>query len=142
MPLTALALITCLQTFEHPFDPAQMCRDAFRFLRPGGAVLFVGHNRRSISARIMRQKSPIFDVEHLQLFSLDSARRLVSEAGFVNVEVGRLLNRYPIGYWTKLLPLPLAMKRTLIGLLNASRVSRLAMTLPAGNLFAIGYKPS
>ena len=136
-----LGLITCFQTFEHLFDPSQMCRDAFRLLRPGGAVLFIGHNRRAVSARLMGRRSPIFDIEHLQLFSPASARRLVSSTGFVNVEVGPLLNRYPINYWSKLLPLPPSPKRRLIGLLNALRVGRLAVPLPAGNLFIIGYKP-
>ena len=67
--------------------------------------VFVGHKWRSISARIMGKKSPIFDVEHPQLFPLDSAR-LGIEDRFVNVEVGRLLNRYPIGLSDELLPLP------------------------------------
>ena len=135
-----LSLITCFQTFEHLFDPLQMCRDAFRLLTPGGAVLFIGHNRRAVSARVMGRRSPIFDIEHLQLFSPGSARRLLSSAGFGNVEVGSLLNRYPIAYWTKLLPLPSSLKRSLLGLLNGSRLGRIPVALPAGNLFAIGYK--
>ena len=138
----SFALITCFQTFEHLFDPSQMCRDAFRLLRPGGAVFFIGHNRRAVSARLLGRRSPIFDIEHLQLFSPASARRMISEAGFANVEVGPVLNRYPMSYWAKLFPLPLSMKRPLIKLLNATRLGRLALPVPAGNMFAIGYKPS
>jgi len=137
----SLQLITCFQTFEHLFDPLSMCRDAFHLLKPGGAVLFVGHNRRAASARILGRKSPIFDIEHLQLFSLASVRHMVTAAGFARVEVGSIFNRYPIRYWAKLLPLPGALKRGVLSLMHSSRVGRLAVPLPAGNLFAIGYKP-
>jgi SAM-dependent methyltransferase len=137
----SLSLVTCFQTFEHLSDPLAMCRDVFRLLKPGGAVLFVGHNRRSTSARILGRKSPIFDIEHLQLFSPASVRRMVTTAGFVNVHVGSILNRYPIRYWAKLLPLPGALKRRLLTLVDAARIGQLAVPLPAGNLFAIGYKP-
>jgi SAM-dependent methyltransferase len=137
----SFSLITCFQTFEHLFDPLAMCRDAFRLLKPGGAVLFVGHNRRAMSARIMGRRSPIFDVEHLQLFSPASARHLVVAAGFADVEVGSLLNRYPISYWTRLLPLPAGVKRRLVALLAASGAGRFTTPLPAGNLFVIGYRP-
>jgi SAM-dependent methyltransferase len=138
----SLRLVTCFQTLEHLSDPMAMCRDVFRLLKPGGAVFFVGHNRRAASARLLGRKSPIFDIEHLQLFSPASVRRLVTTAGFRDVEVGSILNRYPIRYWAKLMPLPGALKRGLLALAEASRVGRWALRLPAGNLFAIGYKPN
>jgi len=119
-----------------------MCRAAWRLLKPGGAVFFICHNWRALSARLLGDKSPIFDIEHLQLFSPASATRLISSTGFVNVEVGPLFNRYPIAYWTRLFPLRSSLKRPLIGLLNASRLGRVPVPLPAGNLFAIGTKPS
>ena len=137
----SLRLVTCFQTFEHLSDPLAMCRDAFRLLKPGGAVFLVGHNRRAASARLLGRNSPIFDIEHLQLFSPASVRRMVIAAGFADVEVGSILNRYPIGYWAKLLRLPSPVKRGLLRLLDASRLGRLAVPLPAGNLFAIGFKP-
>jgi SAM-dependent methyltransferase len=137
----SFSLITCFQTFEHLFDPLAMCRDAFCLLKPGGAVLFIGHNRRAMSARLMGSRSPIFDIEHLQLFSPTSARRLLAAAGFVDPEVGPLMNRYPMSYWTRLLPLPRAVKQRMIGLMNISRVGGIPIPLPAGNLFATAFKP-
>lgn len=137
----SLSLVTCFQTFEHLPDPLSMCRDAYRLLKPGGAVLFVGHNRRALSAKVLGEKSPIFDIEHLQLFSPTSVKHLVNKAGFVDIEVGSLLNRYPINYWLRLLPLPKSMKRGLINGLAAARVGKLPVPMPAGNLFVIGFKP-
>lgn len=134
------SLVTCFQTFEHLSDPLAMCAAAYRLLRPGGAVLFVGHNRRAVSARLLGSRSPIFDIEHLQLFSLASVTRLLVEAGFVHVEVGSLFNRYPIDYWIKLLPLPVVLKRRLIRIMQTAGIGRVPVPLPAGNLYAIGYK--
>ncbi|HEX2053188.1 MAG TPA: class I SAM-dependent methyltransferase, partial [Actinomycetota bacterium] len=65
----SFALVTCFQTMEHVFAPSELCRDVLSLLRPGGAALFVCHNRRALSARVLGFKSPIFDIEHLQLFS-------------------------------------------------------------------------
>ena len=66
---------------------------------------------------------------------------MLTSTGFVDVEVGWLLNRYPINYWAKLVPLPIGVKRRLIGLMTALGIGRLTLPMPAGNLFAIGYKP-
>jgi SAM-dependent methyltransferase len=136
----SLRLVTCFQTFEHLSDPLAICRDAFHLLKPGGAVLFVSHDRRAVSARILGRKSPIFDIEHLQLFSPASIRRMMIAAGFGGVEVGSVLNHYSIRYWAKLLPLPDTLKRRLLTIIDVTSIGRLAVSLPAGNLFAIGYK--
>ena len=76
---------TCFQTIEHVPDPlAEMCREEARggCLRPGGALFLVGHNRRALSAKILGRKSPIFDIEHLQIFSPAGLENLLKAAGF------------------------------------------------------------
>ena len=56
-------------------------KEAFRILKPGGAIFLIGHNRRrSLSARLLGRRSPIFDIEHLQLFSPRSLRQLLISA--------------------------------------------------------------
>ncbi len=65
----SLRLVTCFQTIEHVYDPLALARDSLELLKPGGAFFIVCHNRRALLARAMGFKSPIFDIEHLQLFS-------------------------------------------------------------------------
>ncbi len=139
-PPGSLALVTCFQTIEHLADPLSFCRDAWTALKPGGALFLIGHNRRAASARILGRKSPIFDIEHLQLFSPTSIRCLLEAAGFTRVEVHPVYNRYPIHYWARLLPFPPRPKAWLIPRLKESRVGRLLVPLPAGNMAAIAYK--
>jgi SAM-dependent methyltransferase len=135
----AFSLVTCFQTIEHVPDPLALCREARVLLRPGGALYLVCHNRRALLARAMGLKSPIYDVEHLQLFSPASVRGLLERAGFSRVDVRPLVNRYPLDYWARLFPLPAAAKPLALAVLRRTRVGRLPIAAPVGNLVAVGY---
>ena len=138
---SSLSLITCFQTIEHLADPLTFCRDAWRPLKPGGALFLIGHNRRAVSAKLLGRKSPIFDIEHMQLFSATSIRNLLKAADFPDVEVRTSYNRYPVRYWAQLFPFPKRMKMMLnMGLPEVERVGRVIIPLPAGNLAAVAYK--
>ncbi len=136
----SFSLITCFQTLEHLYDPLGMCRNAHAMLKKGGAVLFICHNRRALSARIMGVKSPIFDIEHLQLFSPRSASFLMHECGFDRIEVRAVANRYQLGYWAKLFPFPPGMKEFFITLLTRTGAGMIPISLRAGNIAVIGYR--
>lgn len=139
-PDSSCALVTCFQTIEHVADPVALCEGARDLLKPGGLFCLVGHNRRAASAKILGRRSPIYDIEHLQLFSSASLTRLLSQTGFRNIKVRPFWNRYPAAYWTKLFPFPARMKRALISGLNAVGVGQLPLSVPAGNLVAWGVK--
>jgi len=132
-------LITCLQTIEHVHEPLALCRDAWSLLEDGGALFIVCHNRRAASAKLLGRHSPIFDVEHLQLFSPRSLRQLLSESGFTNVSVRPVLNSYPIRYWARLAPIPTGMKAKTLEALDG-RPGSLRLMLPAGNVAAWGFR--
>lgn len=136
----SLCLVTCFQTIEHVYDPLALCKEAFASLRPGGALFIVCHNRRALLARAMGLKSPIYDVEHLQLFSPESVRSLLSRAGFSQVDVHTVVNRYPVDYWARLAPIPGALKPRALALLRSTGVGRFTLAAPVGNLAAIAYK--
>ncbi len=133
-------LVTCFQTIEHVSEPLAMARDIWRILKPGGALFLIGHNRRALSARLLGFRSPIFDIEHLQLFSPKSFRRMLEGAGFRQVEVRSFLNAYPISYWSQLLPFPKRLKQSVLTVLARTRAGQMSIPLPAGNLAAVGYK--
>jgi hypothetical protein len=85
-------------------------------------------------------KSPIFDIEHLQLFSPESARQLLMRAAFQNVEIKTVYNKYPLRYWARLFPLPMPAKLLLVRALKKTGIGAIPLEIPAGNLAAIGYK--
>ncbi len=135
-------LITCFQTMEHVPDPLRLCREACGLLKPGGAMLCVVHNRLALSARLLGRRSPIYDIEHLQLFSRPSVRRLMERAGFRDVAAAMVVNRYPLSYWLRLFPLPPALKKAVLGAAGRLGVGRISVALPAGNLAVWGFKAS
>ncbi|MGQ0679170.1 MAG: class I SAM-dependent methyltransferase [Actinomycetota bacterium] len=135
-----LSLVTCFQTIEHVPNPAEMFRAIFSLLVPGGAVYVICHNRRSLSARLLGEKSPIYDIEHLQLFCPTSLRYLLESTGYHHVAVTRVINRYPLRYWARLLPLPADLKERVLLALEGALGSRM-IWLPAGNMMATAFKP-
>lgn len=134
------SLVTCFQTIEHVSDPVELCSAATELLKPGGVFCLVGHNRRALSAMILGRRSPIYDLEHLQLFSRTSLKRLLSQAGLRQIEVRSFWNRYPISYWIRLFPFPARLKQLALNILNRARVGQVSVPLPAGNLVAWGVK--
>jgi SAM-dependent methyltransferase len=138
----SFSLVTCFQTLEHLNDPLAMTHGVWKLLKPGGAAFFICHNRRALSARLLGRKSPIFDIEHLQLFSPQSARYLLEQTGFTNVKVMPIVNRYPLHYWLRLLPFPQNMKRSLIETLDRLGVGGWSLSVPVGNIAVIGFKKS
>lgn len=136
----SFSLVTCFQTLEHLYDPMGMCRNAYKMLKKAGAVFLICHNRRSLSTKLLGFKSPIFDIEHLQLFSPRSVRYLLEQSGFVDVEVKVIYNCYPLHYWLKLIPLPRKLKLVCMSVLKKTGIGYIPISIPAGNMAVIGYK--
>jgi SAM-dependent methyltransferase len=134
------SLVTCFQTMEHLWDPLGIARGVLPLLKKGGAFVIVVHNRFALSARVMGFKSPIFDVEHLQLFSPKTARSLLERAGYKQVHAATLWNCYPLNYWVRLLPIPTPIKGPLSNLLHATGLGKTPVPLAAGNLVCMGFK--
>jgi hypothetical protein len=104
--------------------------------------MIVCHDRRAPLNRLLGMRSPIIDIEHLQLFSQASARSLLERAGFEGVEVRRIANRYPLHYWLKLAPLPRRLKGALVGGARRGSLRSLSLSLPVGNLSVTGFRQS
>jgi len=134
------SLVTCFQTLEHLYDPMEMCLNAHRMLKKGGAVFFVCHNRRSLSVKLLGLKSPIFDIEHLQLFSDKSVKYMMEQCDFVDIQIKPIHNRYPLHYWVKLFPMPIKLKHSCIYIVKKYKIGYLTLSIPVGNMAVIGYK--
>jgi SAM-dependent methyltransferase len=134
-------LICCFQTLEHVPDPRALTQSCARLLRPGGALALVTHDYAAPINRLLGRRSPIIDVEHLQLFCRPSLERLLRGAGLPPLEVKTLVNRYPLRYWLRLAPLPGSLRRAIAGLLSHTGLDRVKLGVNVGNLLAVGRKP-
>jgi SAM-dependent methyltransferase len=134
-------LICCFQTLEHVSDPRALARSCTKLLRPGGALAFVTHDYTALLNRLLGRRSPIIDIEHLQLFCPASLDRLLRDAGLAPEATRALMNRYPLRYWLRLAPLPGSLKYMATRLLRLLRLDRVELETNVGNLLAIGRKP-
>lgn len=89
--------------------------------------------------RWARRRSPNFDVEQLQRFCCGSVRRLLERAGFTHIRLSAVSNRYLLGYWERLFPLPGPLKRPAITALRRTGLGRVPLSHP-GNFASIAFK--
>jgi SAM-dependent methyltransferase len=138
---SSFSLITCFQTLEHLPEPKKLFEDVFTLLRPGGMFYTVSHDYASFTTKILGSRSPIFDIEHLQLFSPKSLSYCYRKSGFINVEISPLVNSYNLSYLLKLMPMPHGLKAILSGIFDKTGLGGVILPLRLGNMFAVGFKP-
>ncbi len=136
------SLICSFMTLEHLDEPGQFVKTAYSLLEPRGMIALVVHNWCALLNRLLGLRSPIIDVEHLQLFNPRSLRTLLTESGFVSIDLKSIRNVYPLQYWLRLTPLPAGVKTRIAGALHSLRLSDTQVSLPVGNILAVGRKLS
>ena len=134
------SLICSFMTLEHLRDPGEFVRTAYRLLEPDGMFAIVVHNWQGWLNRALGLRSPIIDVEHLQLFNPRSITYLLEKSGFKSVKVQAISNSYPLRYWLRLTPLPNRAKNLLGRIIEGSGVARIRVPLRVGNILAIARK--
>lgn len=139
-PPESFDLICCFMTLEHVQDPGALVAAAHRLLRPGGAFVGVTHDRRALLNRILGRRSPIVDIEHMQLFSATSATGLLTRNGYVHVGGASFWNRYRPSYWLRLAPMKRSLKDALTRKLRGSWVDRHRIAINVGNFMSWGFK--
>jgi SAM-dependent methyltransferase len=134
------SLICSFMTLEHLPDPGDFVATAHSLLEPGGAIAVVVHNWRAPLNRLLGLRSPIIDVEHLQLFSPRALRELLQRTGFEGIAVSPICNAYPLRYWLRLTPLPAPAKNLVLRLLERFGLADHNFAMNVGNMLAVGTK--
>jgi SAM-dependent methyltransferase len=133
-------LVCCFMTMEHVHDPEVVSSAAFRLLRTGGAFVTVTHDYRSLVNRLLGKRSPIIDIEHMQLFSERSVRYLFSSTGFSDITVNALINNYSLQYWIRLAPLPRFIKTAMSSFMSFLGLGKVKVGVNCGNMIVTGFK--
>lgn len=135
-------LICCFMTLEHVLDPNTIVSAAGKLLRPGGAIALVTHDYRSWVNRLLGKRSPIIDIEHMQLFSQKSIHTLLELNRFNDIQVHSFHNRYTLRYWARLLPAGTKRKQHLINTLTRLGLVDHRLSFNVGNMLSYGYRPT
>jgi SAM-dependent methyltransferase len=139
-PPESFDLICCFMTLEHVQDPGALVAAAHRLLRPGGAFVGVTHDRRAWLNRLLGRRSPIVDIEHMQLFSARSATALLELNGYVDVGGASFRNCYRPSYWLRLVPMKRSMKDAVSRKLRGSFADKKRIAFNVGNFMSWGFK--
>jgi SAM-dependent methyltransferase len=141
LPGASASLVCFFQVLDHIPNPRSFLEEVFAVLQPGGVAVCVTHDTRAMSARLLGERSPIFDIEHTYLFHKGNLPELFRRTGFDRVESFGVSNRYALRYWLHLAPAPARLKRLALGLFQRMRLADVPIRLAAGNFGVIARKP-
>ena len=134
-------VVCCFQIFDHLPDPGRFLRDVRSLLRPGGLLMAINHNIRALITRILGERSPMYDIEHIYLFDKSTIRQLFLANGFEVTRVSGLSNSYTLAYALKMFPLPDRLKTVIVQMLKGV-LADVSLRIPAGNMVTVGRKRS
>ena len=133
-------LITCFQTIEHLNNPRGFIENIKRFINPGGYFAISCHNRLSLVNKILGEKSPIFDVEHLQVFTDRGIETLFTGLDLKIIYSSKYRNKYPLSYWLKIAPISEEIKDFIE---SKKKIFQIGISINVGNHMIVGqYYPS
>jgi SAM-dependent methyltransferase len=128
------------QVLDHLPSPNEVLGEVHKVLSTGGLLLLLNHNAEAWSAKLLRESSPIIDVEHTYLYGPATMAAIVAKNGFDVLEQGPVVNRSSVGYVLHLLPLGKQMKERIRRWAAVLGIDRVPLMLPFGNLYLIARK--
>ena len=140
LPINTFSAICMFQTFDHVSEPNVLLEECFRLLQPGGLILCLNHNVEAISSRVLKEKSPIIDIEHTYLYSPKTMKRLFENRGLRVLEAGPAWNIIRLHSLLRLFPMPKEIKQKLLDIVDHTPLHKLNFTLPLGNLYIMAQK--
>ena len=133
-------IVVIFHVLDHLPDPLNTLKLIWKMLKPGGSVCIAVHNVNSISSFLLKNRSPIFDVEHTYLYSKATLSALLLEADFDVKTVKHYKNSYSLAYILHLIPIPISLKKYLLNSRIAPLLRKVKVRAPLGNIYAIANK--
>ncbi len=133
-------VICFFQTLDHIIDPNDFLSGCRHCLKEGGIILCITHNIDAFYSKLLGEKCPMIDIEHIYLFNKTTLKELFFENGFSVIEVLDVANTFPIGYYIQMLPLPKSMKNMLINFVSKLDIKDKRITMKVGNIGIIAKK--
>lgn len=133
-PPGGFSLVCGFQVLDHLAEPNEALEACRELLVPGGAMLWVCHNVRSLPARLLGRRCPMIDIQHPVLYDHRTVRALFERNGFVVDSVFPVTDRYPIRYWWRLAPLPRSLKEPVARLLERGWPGGVRVPARLGNM--------
>ncbi len=133
-------VITLFQVIDHIEDPNSVLRICNKYLKEKGFILIISHNVDSWSSKILGEKSPIFDIEHTQLFSQKTISKILKKNGFEVINIKSVPSTFTLGYWVTMTPLPKKLKDSFKKMLAIVNLVNKKVKIKPGNFGVIAIK--
>lgn len=98
VPDSSVGLAAMVHVLDHVLDPLASLERVLQKLKPGGVLMIVTHNEKSLLRSVMGERWPPFCLQHPELYNPDSIARMVRQAGYSSVEVQRSKNYFPLSF--------------------------------------------
>ncbi|MBT4651912.1 MAG: class I SAM-dependent methyltransferase [Candidatus Pacebacteria bacterium] len=125
-------LIVVFQTLDHIPNPNQFLVECYKILKPNGYIFAFNHNVDSVSARLLGEKSPIFDIEHTFLYNPTTIKRIFEKNGFLVESVTKPWSTLSLKHLIWLFPFSKNIKKKLLK--KNSPFYNIHFKIPLGNL--------
>lgn len=96
VPAGSVSAAALIHVLDHLLEPAAFLAQIRDKLEDDGVLFVVTHNAASLLARLLGRRFPPFALQHPQLYSPRSLRRLMESSGFAVVEIGGAVNYFPV----------------------------------------------
>lgn len=135
-------LIFFFQTFDHIHDPNSFLKICYNIAAPGARIMAFNHDIESPQARMLKERSPIIDIAHPYLYSVDTIKKVFERNGFKPVKAYSPYSIVSLRHLIRLVPMPAVLKKAL---LNAKPMALKAlldkkMKIKLGNICLVAEK--
>ena len=136
VPDGSIGLAVMVHVLDHLLDPLAMLTQIRAKLRPGGTLLIVTHNEKSLLRSLMGVRWPPFCLQHPELYNPATIAALLGRAGYGGVQVTRSRNYFPLPFLARQALWTLGLKPARLPLPNFSLGLRL------GNMLTLAKAPA
>ncbi|NIJ20030.1 SAM-dependent methyltransferase [Sphingomonas naasensis] len=136
VPDGSIGLAVMVHVLDHLLDPLAMLAQIRAKLRPGGTLLIVTHNEKSLLRSLMGTRWPPFCLQHPELYNPATITALLGRAGYGGVRVARSRNYFPLPFLARQALWTLGLKPARVPLPNFSLGLRL------GNMLTLARAPA
>jgi SAM-dependent methyltransferase len=137
-PKNKFDLIFLFQTLDHIPNPNEFIKECYRISNQGGYFLAFNHNVESFTAKILKEKSPIIDIEHTVLYSPQTAKTIFEKNGYHVNQVYSPANILSLKHLFWLFPMPKSFKHKILD--SSSSILKQKIKIKLGNLCLIAQK--
>ncbi len=135
VPDASIGLAVMVHVLDHLLDPLAMLAQLRSKLRPGGTLMIVTHNERSLLRTLMGVRWPPFCLQHPELYNPQVMKGLLTRAGYADIAVERSVNHFPLDFLVRQTAWMVGLK------LDRLPLPRRAIGLRLGNIITIATAP-